>query len=181
MRKTKRVLSLNWTVASFLLFLMKEINHICYLLCLNNSDWPGGLPGSRPGRQLWFEYSKSNINWLRRYISYWMCWLDRKRIWNNDSTDDVKNVDLIRIHYLSWLIEIEGADGGDAPDVGPILIRHQSMWGFTEIFDQNNGEGFSRDIHPEARKAIWDFIRFMQQVDNVKNVRFSGLSKIFVF
>jgi formamidase len=110
-----------------------------------------------------------------------MCWLDRKRIWNNDSTDDVKNVDLIRIHYLSWLIEIEGADGGDAPDVGPILIRHQSMWGFTEIFDQNNGEGFSRDIHPEARKAIWDFIRFMQQVDNVKNVRFSGLSKIFVF
>ncbi len=129
MRKTKRVLSFNWKVASFLLFLMKEINHICYLLCLNNSAWPDGLPG----RQLWFEYSKSNINWLRRYISYWMCWLDRRTIWNNDSADDVKNVDLIRIHYLSGLIEIEGAHGGDVLDVGPILFRHQSMWGLREF------------------------------------------------
>ena len=31
------------------------------------------------------------------------------------------------------------------------------MWGFTGLFDHNNGGGFLSDIYREARKAIWDF------------------------
>jgi formamidase len=34
-------------------------------------------------------------------------------IGNNDSADDVKNVDLTKIHYLSGPFEIEGAESGD--------------------------------------------------------------------
>lgn len=34
-------------------------------------------------------------------------------IGNNDSADDMKNVDLTRIHYLSGPFEIEGAEPGD--------------------------------------------------------------------
>ena len=32
---------------------------------------------------------------------------------NNDSADDMKNVDLTRIHYLSGPFEIEAAEPGD--------------------------------------------------------------------
>ncbi len=32
---------------------------------------------------------------------------------NNDSADDMKNVDLTRIHYLSGTFEIETAEPGD--------------------------------------------------------------------
>ncbi len=34
-------------------------------------------------------------------------------IGNNDSADDMKNVDLTRIHYLSGPFEIETAEPGD--------------------------------------------------------------------
>lgn len=35
------------------------------------------------------------------------------QIGNNDSADDVRNVDLTRIHYLTGPFEIEGAEPGD--------------------------------------------------------------------
>jgi len=35
------------------------------------------------------------------------------QIGNNDSADDMKNVDLTRIHYLSGPFEIETAEPGD--------------------------------------------------------------------
>jgi len=100
------------------------------------------------------------------------------QIGNNDSADDVKNVDLTRIHYLSGPIEIEGARPGDilvvdVLDVGPLS---SSMWGFTGIFDQNNGGGFLSDIYPEARKAIWDFSGIYATSRHIKNVQFAGLT-----
>jgi formamidase len=100
------------------------------------------------------------------------------QIGNNDSADDVKNVDLTRIHYLSGPIEIEGARPGDILvvdilDVGPLS---SSMWGFTGIFDQNNGGGFLSDIYPQARKAIWDFSGIYATSRHIKNVRFAGLT-----
>jgi formamidase len=50
------------------------------------------------------------------------------------------------------------------------------MWGFTGIFDQNNGGGFLSDIYPEARKAIWDFSGIYATSRHIKNVRFAGLT-----
>ncbi|CAF0935379.1 unnamed protein product [Rotaria sordida] len=100
------------------------------------------------------------------------------QIGNNDSADDVKNVDLTRIHYLSGPIEVEGASPGDILvvdilDVGPLP---SSMWGFTGIFDKKNGGGFLSDIYPNACKAIWDFSGIYATSRHIKNVRFAGLT-----
>jgi formamidase len=95
------------------------------------------------------------------------------QIGNNDTADDVKNVDLIRVHYLTGPIEIQGARPGDVLDVGPLS---SSMWSFTGIFDRNNGGGFLSDIYPEARKAIWDFHGIYATSRHIKNVRFAGLT-----
>ena len=35
------------------------------------------------------------------------------RLGNNDSADDVKNIDLTKIHYLSGPFEVETAEPGD--------------------------------------------------------------------
>jgi acetamidase/formamidase len=35
------------------------------------------------------------------------------QIGNNDSADDIKNVDLTKVHYLSGPFEVEGAAPGD--------------------------------------------------------------------
>jgi formamidase len=100
------------------------------------------------------------------------------QIGNNDTADDVKNVDLTRVHYLTGPIEIKGARPGDilvvdVLDVGPLP---SSMWGFTGIFDRNNGGGFLSDIYPEACKAIWDFSGIYATSRHIKNVRFAGLT-----
>lgn len=100
------------------------------------------------------------------------------QITNNDNADDVKNVDLTRIHYLSGPIEIEDARPGDILvvdilDVGPLS---SAMWGFTGIFDRNNGGGFLSDLYPSARKVIWDFQGIYATSRHIKNVRFAGLS-----
>jgi formamidase len=100
------------------------------------------------------------------------------QIGNNDSADDVKNVDLTRIHYLSGPIEVEGSRPGDILvvdilDVGPLPA---SMWGFTGIFDHSNGGGFLTDLYPQARKAIWDFSGIYATSRHIRDVRFAGLT-----
>lgn len=64
----------------------------------------------------------------------------------------MKNVDLTQVHYLSGPFEIETAEPGDVllveiQDVQP--FEHQP-WGFTGIFDKNNGGGFLDELYPEA-------------------------------
>lgn len=66
------------------------------------------------------------------------------QIKNDDCADDVKNVDLTRVHYLSGPFEVEGAEPGDLllveiMDVQPFQDR---PWGFTGIFDRRNGVYF---------------------------------------
>ena len=63
------------------------------------------------------------------------------QIQNDDLADDVKNVDLTKVHYLSGPFEVEGAEPGDLllveiMDVQPFEDR---PWGFTGIFDRRNG------------------------------------------
>ncbi|CAF0799365.1 unnamed protein product [Adineta steineri] len=100
------------------------------------------------------------------------------QIGNNDSADDVKNVDLTRIHYLSGPIEVEDTHPGDilvvdVLDVGPLP---SSMWGFTGIFDRKNGGGFLTEYYPKAHKAIWDFSGIYATSRHIKDVRFAGLT-----
>lgn len=81
-------------------------------------------------------------------------------IGNNDSADDMKNVDLTRIHYLSGPFEIETAEPGDVLIVEIMDVQpHQAHpWGFTGVFDKNNGGGFLDEIYPTAYVLIKSLI-----------------------
>ncbi|KAB8071656.1 formamidase [Aspergillus leporis] len=99
------------------------------------------------------------------------------QIKNNDSADDVKNVDLTQIHYLSGPFDIENAEPGDVllveiQDVQP--FEHQP-WGFTGIFHPKNGGGFLDEIYPKPAKAIWDFEGIFCSSRHIPHVRFAGL------
>lgn len=99
------------------------------------------------------------------------------QIGNNDSADDVKNVDLTRVHYLTGPFDIAGAEPGDMlvvniTDVQP--FEHQP-WGFTGVFARENGGGFLDEHYPQAAKAIWDFDGIYCSSRHVPGVRFPGL------
>ena len=68
------------------------------------------------------------------------------------------------MHNLSGPFRVEDKEGKPALpgdllvveicDLGPLTGYE---WGFTGIFDRENGGGFLTDHFPEACKAIWDF------------------------
>src|SRR5882762_178784 len=74
---------------------------------------------------------------------------------NNDSADDVRDIDLSIVHFLSGPIGVKGAEPGDLLvvdllDVGPLK---ESLWGFNGFFSKKNGGGFLTDHFPLAQKA----------------------------
>jgi Acetamidase/Formamidase family len=80
------------------------------------------------------------------------------QIQNNDSSDDVKNVDLSQVHYLSGPIAVQGAQAGDLLKVEFLNLGtlQGDEWGFTGSFARENGGGFLTDHFPCASKACWD-------------------------
>ncbi|KAI4741877.1 Acetamidase/Formamidase [Aureobasidium sp. EXF-12298] len=99
------------------------------------------------------------------------------QIKNTDDADDIKNVDLTKIHYLSGPFEIEHAEPGDVlvveiQDVQPL---QEQPWGFTGIFAKENGGGFLDELYPDAAKAIWDFEGIFCSSRHIPHVRFPGL------
>jgi formamidase len=99
------------------------------------------------------------------------------QIKNDDSADDVKNIDLSQVHYLSGPIWVNGAQPGDLLKVelsqlGPLP---GDEWGFTGVFHKDNGGGFLTDHYPEAGKAVWDFEGVYAVSRHIPGVRFAGL------
>lgn len=99
------------------------------------------------------------------------------QIKNDDSADDMRNVDLTKVHYLSGPFNIEGAKPGDIllveiMDVQPFEER---PWGFTGIFSRENGGGFLDEHFPSAAKAIWDFEGIFCSSRHIPHVKFPGL------
>ena len=99
------------------------------------------------------------------------------QIKNNDSADDIHNLDLRQVHYLSGPIAINGTQPGDLLvvdilDIGPLP---NSYWGFTGIFAKTNGGGFLTDYFPKAAKAIWDFEGIYATSRHIPDVRFVGI------
>ncbi|WP_254544066.1 formamidase [Halomarina pelagica] len=97
---------------------------------------------------------------------------------NDDSANDIRDMRLDPNHHLSGPFEVEGAEPGDILvvdilDLGP-FPDHE--WGFTGIFEQDNGGGFLTDHFPNARKAIWDLEGVYTSSRHVPDVRFAGLS-----
>jgi formamidase len=105
------------------------------------------------------------------------------QIRNNDSPDDVRDIDLTPCHVLSGPIAINGAEPGDLLvvdilDIGayPTAGEGTEPWGYTGIFARENGGGFLTDHFPEAHKAIWDFHGIDTTSRHVPGVRFTGLT-----
>jgi formamidase len=100
------------------------------------------------------------------------------QIGNNDRADDVRDVDLSQVHYLSGPIAVDGAEPGDllVVDILDIGTLPTSPWGFTGIFAKTNGGGFLTDFYPDAKKAIWDFHGIYAVSRHIRGVKFAGLT-----
>jgi formamidase len=100
------------------------------------------------------------------------------QIRDNDSANDIRDVDLSQVHYLSGPIAVEGAEPGDllVVDILDIGALPGSEWGFTGIFARDNGGGFLTDHYPEASKAIWNFQGVYAVSRHIPGVRFAGLT-----
>jgi formamidase len=111
-------------------------------------------------------------------------WTDGQ-IGNNDSANDVRDVDLSHAHMLSGPIYVEGAEPGDLLvvdilDLGPVPQEVGDVpgqgWGYTGIFAKANGGGFLTDYFPDAYKAIWDFSGQKCSSRHLPGVEFTGIT-----
>lgn len=104
-------------------------------------------------------------------------WTDGQ-IKNNDDPSDVRDVNLKVVHVLSGPIYVNGAEPGDilVVDIVDIGALQGDEWGFTGIFDRNNGGGFLTDHYPEAAKAIWDFQGIYTTTRHIPGIRFAGIT-----
>jgi formamidase len=104
-------------------------------------------------------------------------WTDGQ-IKDNDSPDDVRDVDLSVVHVLSGPIWVNGAEPGDilVVDLLDIGALQGDEWGFTGIFDKKNGGGFLTDHYPNPAKAIWDFQGIYTSSRHIPGVKFAGIT-----
>ena len=99
------------------------------------------------------------------------------QIKNDDNAEDVRDVDLSQVHFLSGPIGVEGAEPGDllVVDILDIGAFGDCEWGFNGFFSRNNGGGFLTDHFPEAQKSIWDFNGMFTSSRHIPGVEFAGL------
>ncbi|MBY0529868.1 MAG: acetamidase/formamidase family protein [Rhabdochlamydiaceae bacterium] len=99
------------------------------------------------------------------------------QIQDNDSAEDVRTIDLNKVHYLSGPIAVKGAEPGDLLVVEILDIGYlpDAEWGFTGIFSKENGGGFLTDHFPNAYKAIWNFEGIYATSRHIPHVRIAGL------
>ena len=96
---------------------------------------------------------------------------------NDDSADDVRDIDLTIVHFLTGPVGVEGAEPGDllVVDLLDIGAKDESMWGFNGFFSKKNGGGFLTDHFPLAQKSIWDIKGLFTESRHVPGVRYAGL------
>ena len=75
---------------------------------------------------------------------------------NDDSANDIRDVDLTKVHYLSGPIGVEGAEPGDllVVDILDVGVLPESAWGFTGLFARENG-GVDWLDHLDAAGEGW--------------------------
>ena len=101
------------------------------------------------------------------------------QVGNNDSANDIRDMDLDQNHVLSGPIHVNGAEPGDVLvveilNMGP-FPGPDTEWGYTGIFSRQNGGGFLTDYYPEAHKAIWNLRGFHATSRHIPDVRFVGI------
>jgi formamidase len=72
--------------------------------------------------------------------------------------------DILQTHYLSGPLRIVDSEGVPASPGDLLAVEICNLgplpgdeWGYTAIFERENGGGFLTDHFPTARKAIWYF------------------------
>jgi len=98
------------------------------------------------------------------------------QIKDNDSTDDVRDIDLTRAHPLTGPFYIEGAEPGDLLVVDLLDIKPITPVGFSGVFAKSNGGGFLGDYFPDPAKAIWDLKGLYATSRHIPGVRIAGLT-----
>ncbi|MES1165137.1 MAG: formamidase [Verrucomicrobiota bacterium] len=103
-------------------------------------------------------------------------WTDGQ-IKNNDDAADIRDVKLSIVHVLSGPIHVEGVEPGDilVVDLLDIGTLPGDEWGFTGIFDRENGGGFLTDHYPKPAKAIWDLQGIFASSRHIPGVKFAGI------
>jgi formamidase len=111
------------------------------------------------------EFILETYDWTGGYIQ------------NNDSADDVRDVDLTTVHFLSGPVGVEGCEPGDllVVDLLDVGAKPDSLWGFNGFFSKKNGGGFLTDHFPFAQKSIWDISGMFTHSRHVPGVRYAGL------
>jgi formamidase len=96
---------------------------------------------------------------------------------NDNSADDVRDIDLSIVHFLSGPIGVKGAEPGDllVVEILDIGAKPDSEWGFNGFFSKKNGGGFLTDHFPQAQKSIWDFHGMFTTSRHVPGVKYAGL------
>lgn len=81
------------------------------------------------------------------------------KVGNNDSANDIRDMDFSPIHHLTGPIHVDGAEPGDllVVDILDVGAHPKRDWGYTGIWSRENGGGFLTDHYPDAHKVIWDF------------------------
>ncbi|XLR50429.1 hypothetical protein S83_001101 [Arachis hypogaea] len=102
---------------------------------------------------------------------------------DDNSAMDIKLLDLSITHYLSGPIRIIDSDGIAAKPGDVLAVEICNLgplagdeWGYTGIFDRENGGGFLTDHFPSAAKAIWYFEGIYAHSPQIPGVRFPGLT-----
>lgn len=99
------------------------------------------------------------------------------------TAEDIKYSDQSVVHYLSGPIRVVDEEG-EAAKPGDLLVVEicnlgplpGDEWGFTAIFDRENGGGFLTDHFPCATKAIWYFEGIYAYSPHIPGVRFPGIT-----
>jgi formamidase len=111
------------------------------------------------------EFIVETYDWTGGYIK------------NNDSADDVRDIDLSTVHFLSGPIAVKGAEPGDllVVDLLDVGAFPHNPWGFNGFFSKKNGGGFLTEHFPQAQKSIWDISGLFTSSRHVPGVSFAGL------
>lgn len=97
---------------------------------------------------------------------------------NDDSANDVRDVDLEPCHHLSGPVGVRGAEPGDLLvvdilDIGPF---EDQAWGYTGIWRKDKAWGFLDDYFDKTAKCIWDFNGIWATSRHIPNLRFAGVT-----
>jgi formamidase len=131
-----------------------------------------------PGHNRWHPDIPAVVSVKRGDVFRIECkdWTDGQ-IKNDDNAADIRDVRLSVVHVLSGPIHVEGVEPGDilVVDLLDIGTLPGDEWGFTGIFDRENGGGFLTDHYPKPAKAIWDLQGIFASSRHIPGVKFAGI------